>query len=180
MAAKIGRPTVPDSRKKVVATYSLPPTEIKWVKATAGKQGVPLSQVVFDAIQTLKGEIQETIANLRAELADQKAMANRLSALAGDLQSELKRLQSSQDFVATIVNPYGSSGKDLNKIDLEKARTVRAIINNTNEMAFLILERRAEGDDGHPLMDIHRDGLKAWGTWSAFYQAVKAAKAATQ
>lgn len=132
-----------------------------------------MSQIVFDAIQALRGELEATIANLRVELADQKAIVDRLTDLASKLQGELKRMQASQDLVGSIISPYGSKGGDQSKVDHERSRTVRAVMNN--EMSRRIVELRAEGDDSHPLMEIHRDGLKAWGTWQNYWSAVKAA-----
>lgn len=132
-----------------------------------------MSQIVFDALQTFRGEIVDVIANLRQELADQAAIIDRLQALATNQQEELKRLQASQDLVGAIVSPYGTKPAPANKADGEKARTVRAVLNN--EMSRRILELRANGDASHGLLPIHQDGLKAWGTWEAYWAAVKQA-----
>lgn len=174
----MARPKVPKSKKHRGGSISLPPTEWDWIERQSKEQGVPSSQVVFDALQTLRGEMATTLSNLRQELADQGATISRLQDLATQQQTELKRLLASQDLVGAIVSPYGGRAagpSSMPKMNLEKARTVRAVL--SNEMSRRLLELRAQGDTSHQMLDIHRDGLKVWGSWEAYWGAVKAALA---
>lgn len=168
----LGRPRVANTKKHRSISISLPPAEIVWLTKTATAQGVPMSQIMFDAIQSIRGELLDTLAGLREELADQAAIIDRLQSLATQQQNELKRLQASQDHVGAIVSPYGNKPAPASKMDGEKARVVRAVAGN--ELSRMVVKRRAEGDEGHHLLPIHTEGLKAFGTWKAFHEAIEA------
>lgn len=176
MARKPGRPRIPAKDRKQPVSVSLLPADIRKLDEWCNRHGVSRSQLMYDAIRSMDGSIQQDLAHLRNELADQRAVSERMEHMTNKMREELSRLQSSQDLADAIVNPYQSPDAKLSKQEKERSRTMRTMLINPDNYHNLRLLAHGELDKA-PL-PVFADLLRAWGSWSAAWEAAQAAQEA--
>lgn len=178
MAKKVGRPRVgPDKRKQSIS-FSLPPPMVKKIDAWSKRHGVTRSQIAFDAFRSLEGALQEDLAHLRHELADQTAVRERLEQLVDAQQNEMSRLKSSQEIVEAVLNPYRTPEQRLNKAEKDRMRCMRLLQKRPDLVMQLKQLRDGILDGQGAVLPVLKEIRVAYGSWEAAWDAYEALKEA--
>jgi hypothetical protein len=173
---RIGRPPVPANKKRRSQSITLDPPTWREIENYATAHGVSRSQIMDDSFKAYRGQMEDLLRHLREELASQEANCDTQAGLIKQLKEENDRLRASQQMVNSIINPYGGPQDQLTKEAKERARTLRAILNNENSVWEV--GRLAEGKQDHPSLPVIADAIRSWGSPQALFEAIKAAQEA--
>lgn len=175
---RLGRPRFDAREKRQATSFALGASLIRWLDSVSKQHGVSRSQIIDDAIKVYRGEMEDTLRHLREELAGQEENVKTLIALGKQKDEELTRLKASQQMMGSILSPIGGPTSELSKEAKERARTLRAVVHNPNnvfEVSMLV-----SGKLPSPTKPILADAYKAWGSWTGLMDAIIEAERAKE